>query len=373
MKYIDEYRDPDLAKKIVADIKNEVDPNRQYRFMEFCGGHTHAFFRFGVPDLLPDNLKLVHGPGCPVCVLPMSRLDLAIELAEKPNVILCSYGDMMRVPGSGRKSLLTARSNGADVRMVYSALDAIRLAQENPQREVVFFGIGFETTTPPSALLLKQAEKLGIENLSLFCNHLLTPSAIASILDSPEIRDLDRLKLDGFLGPAHVSTVIGCQPFEYFASEYQKPVVIAGFEPVDLLQAVLMLVRQVNDGRHEIENEYARAVTHHGNQKAKAIVAECFELKKTFEWRGLGYVPYSGLKIKKQFSKFDAEVKFSLQAKEAKENRACECPGILRGVKEPQDCKLFGKVCTPDHPIGACMVSSEGACAAWYRYRRNNM
>ena len=371
MKYVDEYRDSQLARDIAGRIRTEADPERQYNLMEFCGGHTHAIFRYGIPDLLPDNVKMIHGPGCPVCVLPISRLDSAIELAVTHGVILCSYGDMMRVPGSRKRSLLKARSEGADVRMVYSCMDALRVAQDNPERQVVFFAIGFETTTPPTALVIRQAKKLGLKNFSVFCNHVLTPAAISNILESPEVRDLGVLPLDGFIGPAHVSTVIGSQPYDYFAEEYQKPVVIAGFEPLDVLQAILMLIRQLNEGRAEVENEFSRAVTPSGNEQAKQIVADTFELRRSFEWRGLGTVPYSALRIKKEYAGFDAEQRFLVEYRSARENKACECGAILRGVKSPRDCSLFGDPCTPENPLGSCMVSSEGACAAYYSYGRH--
>ncbi len=370
MKYVDEFRDGKLARDIAAQICREADPKRSYNLMEFCGGHTHAIFRYGIPDLLPANVKMIHGPGCPVCVLPINRLDAAIELAAKHDVILCSYGDMMRVPGSRKTSLLKAKAQGADVRMVYSCTDALKLAQQHPDRQVVFFAIGFETTTPPTALVIMQAQKLGLKNFSVFCNHVLTPAAISNILESPEVRELGVLPLDGFIGPAHVSTVIGAQPYRYFAEEYRKPVVIAGFEPLDVLQAILMLVRQLNEGRAEVENEFARAVTEHGNAKAKSLVAHIFELRRAFEWRGLGLVPYSALKIKAEYAQFDAEQRFTLTNRSTQENKACECGAILRGVKTPRDCRLFGKQCTPENPLGSCMVSSEGACAAHYSYGR---
>ncbi|WP_421869325.1 hydrogenase formation protein HypD [Motiliproteus sp.] len=371
MKYVDEYRDGKTARHIAAKIRAEVKPDRSYAFMEFCGGHTHAIFRYGIPDLLPDNVRMIHGPGCPVCVLPVPRIDAAIELAVDHDVILCSYGDMMRVPGSNRRSLLKAKADGADIRMVYSCADALAIARDNPQRQVVFFAIGFETTTPPTALVIQQAKKLGIANFSVFCNHVLTPSAISTILESPEVRDMGVVPLNGFIGPAHVSTVIGSQPYEYFAEEYQKPVVIAGFEPLDVLQAILMLIRQVNEGRAEVENEFVRAVTEQGNRKAKALVAEIFEMRPEFEWRGLGLVPYSGLRIKAPYAEFDAEKRFALAPSLGRDHKACECPAILRGIKTPKDCKLFGKGCTPENPVGSCMVSSEGACAAYYSYGRH--
>ncbi|MHB9100226.1 MAG: hydrogenase formation protein HypD [Sulfuricella sp.] len=370
MKYIDEFRDGGLARKLAADVRREVLPGRSYSLMEFCGGHTHAIYRYGIQDLLPANVRMIHGPGCPVCVLPIGRVDSAIRLARTPGVILCSYGDMLRVPGSDRVSLLKAKAGGADVRMIYSSADALRIAQENPASQVVFFAIGFETTTPPTAVAILQAEKLGLTNFSVFSNHVLTPSAIANILESPEVRKLGLLPLDGFIGPAHVSTVIGSRPYEYFAYEYQRPVVIAGFEPLDVMQAILMLVRQLNEGRAEVENEFSRAVTREGNLKAQDMVAEVFELRRSFEWRGLGLVPYSGLKIKAKYAAFDAERRFDLPYIAIPDNRACECGAIIRGVKKPPDCKLFGTVCTPENPVGSCMVSNEGACAAYYTYGR---
>ncbi len=370
MKYIDEYRDGKLARQIAAAIAQEAHPERSYHLMEFCGGHTHAIFRYGIPDLLPDNVRMVHGPGCPVCVLPVGRIDNAIQLARDEGVTLCTYGDLLRVPGSDRTSLLKAKAQGADIRMVYSSADALKIAQENPGRRVIFFAIGFETTTPPTAVALKQAQALGLKNFFVFCNHVLTPSAIANILESPQVRELGSVQLDGFIGPAHVSTVIGSRPYEFFAEEYQRPVVIAGFEPLDVLQAIRMLVRQLNEGRAEVENEFSRAVTRDGNLKAQRLVAECFELRRVFEWRGLGMVPYSGLRIKKEFAQWDAEQHFDIPRLQVSDNKACECGAILRGVKKPQDCKLFGTVCTPENPMGSCMVSSEGACAAYYSYGR---
>ncbi|HEX5338083.1 MAG TPA: hydrogenase formation protein HypD [Gallionella sp.] len=370
MKYVDEFRDGTVAGKIAANIAREVDPRRSYHLMEFCGGHTHAISRYGIADLLPPNVRMIHGPGCPVCVLPVGRVENAIQLAQTPGLILCCYGDMLRVPAANGMSLLKIKARGADVRMVYSSADAVRIAQENPQRQVVFFAIGFETTTPPTAVAIKQAQSLGLENFSVFCNHVLTPSAISHILQSPEVRQLGLVPLDGFIGPAHVSTVIGSHPYEYFAEEFNKPVVIAGFEPLDVMQAVLMLVRQLNEGRAEVENEFSRAVTRDGNLKAQSLVAEIFELRRTFEWRGLGLIPYSALRIKKQYAGFDAELRFQVPPISIADNKACECGAILRGVKRPRDCKLFGTVCTPDNPIGSCMVSSEGACAAHYTYGR---
>jgi hydrogenase expression/formation protein HypD len=370
MKYIDEFRDGDLARKIADRIAAEVQPGRDYSFMEFCGGHTHAISRYGIAELLPASVRMVHGPGCPVCVLPIGRIDLAIMLALERNVIVCTYGDTMRVPASNGLSLIKAKARGGDIRMVYSGADALAIARQNPEREVVFFAIGFETTTPPTALIIRDAQRAGLANFTVLCCHVLTPSAITHILESPEVRQLGTVPIDGFIGPAHVSIVIGSGPYEHFADEYRKPVVIAGFEPLDVMQAVLMLVRQVNDGRFEVENEFTRAVTRDGNQSAQALVSEVFELRTSFEWRGLGEVPYSALKIRPAFAQFDAERRFELQYKPVADNKACECGAILRGVKKPTDCKIFGTVCTPENPVGSCMVSSEGACAAHYSYGR---
>lgn len=370
MKYIDEFRDGTRARGIAATIASEASPDRTYHLMEFCGGHTHAISRYGLKDLLPDNVRMIHGPGCPVCVLPIGRIDAAIDLALSHDVILCTYADTMRVPASQGRSLMKAKAQGADVRMVYSTADALRIAREHPTREVVFFAIGFETTTPPTAIAIRAAAAEGLRNFSVFCNHVLTPSAIANILEAPAVRSLGSVPLDGFIGPAHVSTVIGSQPYEYFAQEYERPVVIAGFEPLDVMQAILMLVRQLNEGRAEVENEFTRAVTREGNVRAKHLVAEVFELRRSFEWRGLGEVPYSALRINARYAAFDAERRFDIPYRSVADPKACECGAILRGVKRPTDCRVFGTVCTPDNPIGSCMVSSEGACAAHYTYGR---
>jgi len=370
VKYIDEFRDGEVAQNIASKIAATVEPAQRYSFMEFCGGHTHAISRYGLSDLLPENVRMVHGPGCPVCVLPIGRVDLAINLALTRDVILCTYGDTLRVPASNGLSLMKAKARGGDIRMVYSTLDALQIARDNPQREVVFFAIGFETTTPPTALAIQQAQQEQLANFSVLCCHVLTPAAISQILESPEVRQWGTVPIDGFIGPAHVSTVIGSRPYEFFAEEYRKPVVIAGFEPLDVMQAILMLVRQVNEGRAEVENEFSRAVTREGNLKAQDRVAEVFELRREFEWRGLGIVPYSALQIREPYAAFDAERRFDLTYTSVPDNKACECGAILRGVKRPQDCKIFGTVCTPENPIGSCMVSSEGACAAHYSYGR---
>jgi hydrogenase expression/formation protein HypD len=370
MKYIDEYRDGKIAKDIAKQIALLARPNQTYHFMEFCGGHTHAISRYGLEDLLPSNLRMIHGPGCPVCVLPVGRIDAAIALAMRPEITLCTYGDLMRVPGSNGTSLLKAKAAGADIRMVYSTLDALRIAQDEPHREVVFFAIGFETTTPTTALALKAAIAKDLKNFSIFCNHVLTPAAIQSILESPDVRKLGTVKIDGFIGPAHVSTVIGTEPYDRFAAEFRKPVVVAGFEPLDVIQAIYMLVKQVNEDRHIVENQYIRAVTALGNQKAQAEVDTYFEMRESFEWRGLGEVPFGALRLRPQYEGFDAEKRFSMVTPAARDNPACDCGAILRGVKRPADCKLFGTACTPDTPMGSCMVSSEGACAAHWTYGR---
>src|ERR1035437_6322727 len=365
MKYVDELRDGKLARNIAANIAREADLSRTYRLMEFCGGHTHAISRYGLADLLPASVRLIHGPGCPVCVLPVGRVDQAIRLAKEYGVILCTYADTMRVPASDNLTLMRAKAAGADVRMIYSTQDALKIARDNPERQVVFFAIGFETTTPPTAVAIKQAAAEGLKNFSILCNHVLTPAAMHAILNVQ-----GGVALDGFIGPAHVSTVIGSKPYEPFAEDYAKPVVIAGFEPLDVMQAILMLIRQINDGRATVENEFTRAVKRYGNLKAQALVADVFELRDMFEWRGLGSVPHSALKLRSEFAEFDAELRFSAAYVAVPDHKACECAAILRGEKRPQECRIFGTVCTPENPVGSCMVSSEGACAAHYSYGR---
>ena len=370
MKYVQEFRDGQLARQMAARLAGVVNPHRHYSFMEFCGGHTHALARYGVIDLLPDNVRMVHGPGCPVCVLPIGRIDMAIDLALQRGVMLCTYGDVMRVPASDELSLLKAKARGADIRMVYSPSDALELARKHPTREIVFLAIGFETTTPPTALVIAQAERENLANFSVLCCHVLTPAAITHILQAPDARQYGSLPLDGFVGPAHVSIIIGSAPYESFARTYRKPVVIAGFEPLDLMQAITMLVRQVNDGRACVENEFTRAVSAHGNIAAQDITAKVFAVRDSFEWRGLGEVPHSALKIRSAFGRFDAERRFALSYQAVPDHKQCECGAILRGVKRPTECKLFATVCTPDNAMGSCMVSSEGACAAHYTYGR---
>jgi hydrogenase expression/formation protein HypD len=370
MKHVDEYRDGARARAVAAVIAAEAGPDRSYAFMEFCGGHTHAISRYGIEDLLPANLRMIHGPGCPVCVLPIGRVDDAIRLAQHPNVTLCTYADMMRVPGSKGGSLLKAKAAGADIRMIYSSLDAVAIAEAEAAREVVFFAIGFETTTPPTAVALRLAQKKRLRNFSIFCNHVLTPVAMRAILAAPAPPGEAPIAIDGFVGPAHVSTIIGLDPYTEFAEIWRKPVVIAGFEPLDVMQAVLMLVRQVNEQRTEVENQYIRVVTRAGNVTAQHLCDEMFAVRESFEWRGLGVVPRSALRLRDAYAAFDAEKRFAVETVHAEDNPACECGAILRGQKKPADCKLFGTVCTPDTPTGACMVSSEGACAAHWTFGR---
>ncbi len=365
MKYIDEFRSGALAAGLAAAMRRDASPEREYRFMEFCGGHTHAISRYGITDLLPPNVRMIHGPGCPVCVLPIGRIDQAIRLAREQGAILATYADTLRVPASQQLTLLRARAQGADIRMVYSVSDALNIARAHPDREVVFLAIGFETTTPPTAVAVLTAAAQDLRNFSVLCNHVLTPAAMHAILAAP-----DGVPLDGFVGPAHVSTVIGSAPYEPFADDYGKPVVIAGFEPLDVMRAVHMLIGQVNDGRSVVENEFTRAVTRTGNLRAQALVAEVFELREAFEWRGLGTIPASALRLRPGFAQFDAERRFTVPYQAVSDNKACACGEILRGEKRPQDCKIFGTVCTPDNPIGSCMVSSEGACAAHYTFGR---
>lgn len=369
MKYVDEFRNRAAADALAASIHAEAEPDRHYHFMEFCGGHTHALSRFGLESLLPDNITMVHGPGCPVCILPVGRLDMAADLATRhPEVILTTYGDMMRVPGTGGRSLLNARADGADVRMLYSPLQALDLARANPDRHVVFFGIGFETTTPPTAAAIMAAHKEGLTNFSVFCNHVLTPAAINAIMGTgtPE----SRARLDGFVGPGHVSTIIGAEAYEEPAERWQKPIIISGFEPNDLLEAILYLVRQTNAGTSFVDNRFNRAVSPGGNAKAQALTGRVFALRDTFEWRGLGSIPDSALAVADEFSTFDAERRFDMPTLKRDDHKACSCANVLRGEMHPRDCKVFGNACTPEHPLGACMVSSEGACAAHYQYGR---
>jgi len=362
MRFIDEFRDSELAKRVVREIER-IAEGRRFRIMEICGGHTHTIYRYGLHDVLPANIELVHGPGCPVCVLPMGKVDDAIAIAKHEGVILATFGDMMRVPGS-EGSLIDAQADGADVRMVYSPLDALKLAHQNPDRKVVFFAIGFETTAPSTAVTLLHAKQLGVRNFFVFCNHVLVVPAIKALLNSPETR------LDGFIGPGHVTTVIGSKAWEFIPKDYGKGIVISGFEPLDMLQAIYMLVKQLIEGEPRVDVQYTRAVRPDGNTKAKEVMAQVFELRETFEWRGLGWIEKSALKLKPEFAEFDAELHFDLPRRQVADPKVCQCGEVLRGAILPWECKVFGTACTPEHPIGACMVSSEGACAAVYQYGR---
>lgn len=366
MKYVDEFRDAAKAAALVREIEAVVaaiapDPKRPLQIMEVCGGHTHSMFRYGIEAMLPEGIELVHGPGCPVCVLPIGRVDDCIAIAEQPGVIFATFGDAIRVPGS-RKSLLQAKADGADVRIVYSPMDALGLALANPDREIVFFALGFETTMPSTALTILQAAADGVANFSVFCNHITIVPTLKAILDSPDLR------LDGFLGPGHVSMVIGTEPYEFIARHYRKPLVVAGFEPLDILQSLWMVLKQIAEGRCAIENQYARIVAEGGNSPALDAVSQVFELRETFEWRGLGEIEQSGVRLREAYARFDAERKFAVVNAQIADPAACQCGEVLKGVLKPRQCRLFGTVCTPETPVGALMVSSEGACAAYYRY-----
>lgn len=364
MKYIEDFRNADHAHALAKRIAEQADTNKHYQFMEFCGGHTHAIHRYGLPKLLPNNVELIHGPGCPVCVLPINRVDKAILLAQQPNVILATYADMMRVPGTNRKSLMQARAQGMQVQMVYSVDDALKLAYNNPDKQVVFFAIGFETTTPATAVAIKKAKKNNLTNFSVYCNHVLTPPAMAGLLSGGEV------VLDGFLGPAHVSIITGAKAYQQVSKEYQKPIVISGFEPIDILHSILMLIDQVNNHQTDVAIQYTRAVTAEGNVAAQKLMQKIFQVRKQFEWRGLGTIPNSALEIVPAYKEFDAEYRFQLDETISKEHPTCICGDVLRGKSKPQQCPLFAKVCTPENPLGSCMVSSEGACAAIYAYGR---
>ena len=366
MKYVDEFRDGEKAKFLVAEIErlvSEIDiaKQRPIHLMEICGGHTHSIFRYGIEGMLPKEIELVHGPGCPVCVLPMGRVDDCVAIAERPEVIFTTFGDAMRVPGSS-KSLMQVKADGGDVRMVYSPMDALQIARKHPDKDVVFFAIGFETTMPSTALTVLQAEREGITNFSVFCNHITIVPTIKAILDSPD------LKLDGFLGPGHVSMVIGTAPYEFIARFYKKPMVIAGFEPLDVLQSIWMVLKQIKEGRADIENQYARIVPEAGNAQALTAVAKVYELREFFEWRGLGSIDHSGVRLREEYARFDAERKFAIPGVKIADPASCQCGEVLKGMIKPWQCKVFGTACTPETPVGALMVSPEGACAAYYQY-----
>lgn len=360
MKYIDEYRDGEAARKMARAIHGVV--TRPWTIMEVCGGQTHSIARFGIEELLPSSLTIVHGPGCPVCVTPIEQIDRACALAARPGIIFCSFGDMLRVPGS-QTDLLTVKSMGGDVRMVYSPTDAVEIARTNRDREVVFFAVGFETTAPANALAVRQAYAEGLTNFSILVSQVLVPPAMRTILSSPSNR------VQGFLAAGHVCTVAGYAQYDALAAQYHVPIVVTGFEPLDILQGILMCVRQLEEGRAEVENQYARAVSRAGNVSAQAMMDEVFEVT-TRAWRGIGQIEQSGLSLREKYKAFNAETRFGLTAIHAAESGECESGLILQGVKKPPECAAFGTRCTPDHPLGATMVSSEGACAAYYRYKR---
>lgn len=370
MKYVEEFRDPVAGKALARSIAQLVEQTGRtvahpLKLMEVCGGHTHAIFKYGIEEMLPAALELVHGPGCPVCVLPVGRVDDALSLAEQPGVIFCTFGDAMRVPGSS-KSLLQAKAEGADVRTVYSPMDALAVAQEHPDRPVIFFALGFETTAPSTALTVLEAERQGVENFFIFSNHITIAPTLQAILDAPD------LELDGFVGPGHVSMVIGLDVYDFVAKHYRKPCVVSGFEPTDVLQSIHMLLTQIVEGRAEVENQYRRLVAPQGNRVAQHAMQEVFEVREHFEWRGLGSIERSGLQLAPRFARFDAERRYEVPALSVADHKACQCGEVLRGAIKPWECKVFGTACTPQTPIGACMVSSEGSCAAYYNYGRLN-
>lgn len=359
MKYIDEYRDPKFARKLSREIHRIT--TRPHVLMEVCGGQTHSIVKFGIDTLLPREIELVHGPGCPVCVTPLELIDKAIALASRVDVIFVSFGDMLRVPGSA-KDLFSVKAQGGDIRVVYSPLDALKIARENPCKEVVFFAVGFETTAPANAMAVFQAKTQGIKNFSMLVSHVLVPPAMEAILSSPANR------VQGFLAAGHVCTVMGYTEYEPIARKYRVPIVVTGFEPVDILQGVYMCVRQLEEGRCEVENQYARSVAKDGNVHAIEMVKNVFEVVPR-KWRGVGPIPQSGLRLKQEFRAFDAEIKFDVGQMEVEESAECISGLILQGIRKPCECPAFASRCTPEHPLGATMVSSEGACAAYYRYR----
>lgn len=359
MKYLDEFRDADLARALLQEINNTV--TRPWVIMEICGGQTHAIMRSGLDQLLPPQVELVHGPGCPVCVTPLELIDKALAIASQPDVIFTSYGDMLRVPGS-QGDLFSIRAAGGDVRVVYSPLDAVRIAQENPDKQVVFFAIGFETTAPANTMSVAQAKAMGLENYSILVSHVRVPPAMHAILSSPDNR------VQGFLAAGHVCAVMGYWEYPPIAEKYRVPIVVTGFEPVDLLKGVLAVTRQLEQGKYEVGNAYERVVTREGNRPAQDMIARVFE-ECDRKWRGIGTIPQSGWRLRSEFSNFDAEKRFDVGAIQTAESDICIAGQILQGLHKPHDCSAFGTLCTPEHPLGATMVSSEGACAAYYRYR----
>lgn len=364
MKYVDEFRDPEAAKALLRRIENDAEKvGRTIHLMEVCGGHTHTIYRYGLENLLPESINLVHGPGCPVCVIPMGRVDDALWLAEQSNVILTTFGDMMRVPGS-KDSLLASRARGADVRFVYSPLDALKLAKDNPTKHVVFFAVGFETTAPSTAVTLETARREKLPNFSVFSNHVTIEPPLRALVND------GKTQVNGFIGPGHVATIVGTQAFEFLPREFGRPVVVAGFEPLDILQSVDMLLQQFIDGRAEVGNQYARVVRAAGNPGALRLMSRVFQIRDTFEWRGLGWLDRSGLGIAPEYAPWDAEQIFDIPGNRVADPAACECGSVLTGQIKPWQCRVFGTACNPATPIGTCMVSPEGACAAYYNFGR---
>ncbi len=366
MKYLSEFRDPVLADKLLNEIKIDIDllkySERKIRMMEVCGGHTHTIFKYGLEQLLPKEIELIHGPGCPVCVLPINKVDECVELAEEKQVILTTFGDAIRVPGS-KKSLLQAKAEGADIRIVYSPMDALDIAVKNPGKDVVFFALGFETTMPSTALTVQEAKKQEVLNFSILCNHITIPQTLKALLDT------DNLNLDAFIGPGHVNMIIGTEVYGFIVNQYKKPIVVSGFEPLDILQSISMLIKQLLENRCEIENQYKRVVSKKGNIIAQEAINNVYQIKEYSEWRGLGLIPESGVKLRNEYELYDAEKKYDLKTVNTPDPEKCQCGEVLQGFIKPYECKLFGKECTPHNPIGALMVSSEGSCAAYYNYK----
>ena len=366
MKFADEFRDPEAARALLAQIQDTLartprPAGRPLHIMEVCGGHTHSIFRYGLQNLVPDDIEFVHGPGCPVCVLPMGRVDDCVAIAEREGVIFTTFGDAMRVPGS-RKSLIQARAEGADIRMVYSPMDALDLARQNPDKDVVFFALGFETTMPSTALTILRAAEEDIGNFSMICHHITIIPTLRALLADPDTQ------IDGFIGPGHVSMIIGNRGYAFIAEEYHRPFVVAGFEPLDLLQALWMVLEQLADGRAAVENQYARIVPEDGNPIALSAIDQVYEEREICDWRGLGAIDRSGVRIRDAYARFDAEKRFGLVPAEVSDPAVCQCGEVVKGQLKPQQCRAFGTLCTPDTPLGALMVSSEGACAAYYQY-----
>lgn len=363
MKYIEEFKDKNLAQGLISAIKKIS--KKSVNLMEVCGTHTVAISRSGIRNLMPENINLLSGPGCPVCVTSQEDIDKIISLSKKENFIITTFGDMMKVPGS-YSSLYKEKSEGKDIRVVYSAMDSLKIAEENKDKNVVFLGVGFETTSPTIAVSILEAKKRGLKNFYIFCSHKLIPPAMKGLLDSGEVR------IDGFICPGHVSTIIGSKPYEFIAKDYKIPSVITGFEPLDILQAIYILITQIENNKQEVEIQYKRVVKAEGNEKAKELLNEVFE-EDDVQWRGLGTIPSSGLKLRKEFENFDVEKNFEIKINKVKEIKNCQCGEILKGIKLPNQCKLFAKVCSPENPVGPCMVSSEGACSAYYRFGGRNV